>query len=197
MHRDEEIEYARQHNIPVPATVDSPYSIDENLWGRSVEAGILEDPWLEPPEDAYQWTTAPQKAPDQPTYVEIDFEQGIPVALDGRSVEGVQLIARLNQLAGANGVGRIDHVENRLVGIKSREVYEAPAAVVLHRAHAALETMTLEKLGFFGDYIGVDAYGGRVAVLYMHPQGGKRLGISAAVFDFEPGTQQAKAEKTQ
>jgi argininosuccinate synthase len=145
MHRDEEIVYAREHDIPIPVTADSPYSIDENLWGRSVEAGILEDPWLEPPEDAYAWTVSPQEAPNEPRYVEIEFDQGIPVRLDGELLDGVELVARLNEIGGAHGVGRIDHIENRLIGIKSREVYEAPAAVVLHAAHSEVEKLTLSK----------------------------------------------------
>lgn len=145
MHRDEEIEYARERGIPVPVTVDSPYSVDENLWGRSIEAGVLEDPWEAPPQDAYTWTTSPQAAPDEPETVEIQFLQGIPVALDGQSVGGVELVARLNSLGGKHGVGRIDHIENRLIGIKSREVYEAPGAVILHAAHAEIEKLTLSK----------------------------------------------------
>jgi len=143
--REEEIAYAREHGIPVPITASSPYSIDENLWGRSIEAGALEDPWVEPPDDVWAWTTDPARAPDTPAYVEIEFERGIPVALDGERLDGVTLIERLNALAGAHGVGRLDHVENRLVGIKSREVYEAPAAVVLHAAHTELERLTLSK----------------------------------------------------
>jgi argininosuccinate synthase len=145
MHRDEEIEYARQHDIPIPVTVNSPYSIDENLWGRSVEAGILEDPWLEPPEDAYTWTTSPYDAPNEPTTVEIEFDQGVPVGLDGERMDGVALVAKLNKIGGANGIGRIDHIENRLIGIKSREIYESPAAVILHAAHTQLENLTLSK----------------------------------------------------
>lgn len=145
MNRDEEIEYARLHGIPVPVTVDSPYSVDENLWGRSIEAGILEDAWQEPPEDAYAWTINPRFAPDEPSYVEIEFEQGMPVALDGERLEGVELISRLTELAGAHGVGRIDHIENRFVGIKSREIYECPAAIVLHTAHAEIEKLTLTR----------------------------------------------------
>jgi argininosuccinate synthase len=145
MHRDEEIEYAREHDIPIPVTVNSPYSIDENLWGRSVEAGILEDPWLEPPEDAYTWTTSPYSAPNEPETVEIDFEAGVPVALDGERLDGIELVRRLNQLGGKHGVGRIDHIENRLIGIKSREIYESPAAVILHAAHNQLENLTLSK----------------------------------------------------
>ncbi|HZT83218.1 MAG TPA: argininosuccinate synthase [Gemmataceae bacterium] len=145
MSRPEEIEFARKHNIPVEATTESPYSIDQNLFGRSCEAGVLEDPWDEPPADAFAWTADPAKAPNEPEYVEIEFEQGRPVALDGRKMDGVPLIERLNQVGGKHGVGRIDHVENRLVGIKSRELYEAPAAVILHDAHRELESLVLSK----------------------------------------------------
>jgi argininosuccinate synthase len=145
MTRDEQIEYAEKHGIPIPVTAANPYSIDVNLWGRSVEAGILEDPWVEPPEDAFLWTVDPRRAPDEPDYVEIEFKHGIPVALDGQEIGGVDLILRLNELAGSHGVGRIDTIENRLVGIKSREVYEAPAGITLHTAHRELEKMTLTK----------------------------------------------------
>ena len=145
MTRDETIAYAQKHGIPIPITARSPYSIDENLWGRSIECGVLEDPWLEPPEDAFAWTRPPDKAPDKPQYVEIGFEKGIPVTLDGREMGGIALIQRLNELAGKHGVGRIDHIEDRVVGIKSRELYEAPAATVLLQAHQALEAMTLSK----------------------------------------------------
>jgi argininosuccinate synthase len=145
MSRDEEIAFAQKHNIPVEATKESPYSIDLNLWGRSCEAGVLEDPWDEPPPDAFAWTVDPAKAPNEPAYVVIDFEQGRPVALDGERLDGVPLIERLNRLGGQHGVGRIDHVENRLVGIKSRELYEAPAAVILHDAHRELESLCLSK----------------------------------------------------
>ncbi|MBI4505104.1 MAG: argininosuccinate synthase [Chloroflexi bacterium] len=145
MTRDEEIAYAQRHGIPVPATRESPYSTDQNLWGRSIEAGVLEDPDVEPPEDVYAWTVSPERAPDAPAVVEVEFERGIPVRLDGAALDGVALIGRLSELAGQHGVGRIDHVENRLVGIKSREIYEAPAAVVLHEAHRALEAMTLTR----------------------------------------------------
>jgi argininosuccinate synthase len=145
MSRDEEIAFAQKHNIPVEATLESPYSIDQNLWGRSCEAGVLEDPWDEPPEEAFAWTTNPAKAPDEPAYIEIEFEQGRPVALGGQKMDGVPLIERLNQLGGQHGVGRIDHVENRLVGIKSRELYEAPAGVILHDAHRELESLCLSK----------------------------------------------------
>ncbi len=145
MTREETINYAQRHNIPVPVTVKSPYSIDECLWGKAIECGVLEDPWAEPPEDAYTWTKSPDKAPDKPAYVEIGFEQGIPINLDGQELDGVTLIQQLNELAGKHGVGRIDHIENRLVGIKSREIYEAPAATVLLQSHQALEAMTLSK----------------------------------------------------
>src|SRR5579864_1807731 len=145
MSRDESLAYAAKHNIPVEATKKSPYSIDLNLWGRSCEAGVLEDPWDEPPPDAFAWTVDAAKAPNEPAYVTIDFEQGKPVGLDGEKMDGVPLIERLNKLGGAHGVGRIDHVENRLVGIKSREVYEAPAGVILHDAHRELETLCLSK----------------------------------------------------
>ena len=145
MTREESISYAQRYGIPVPVTVSSPYSIDENLWGRSNECGVLEDPWVEPPEDAFAWTTSPDKAPDSPAYIEIGFEQGTPVTLDGKKMDGVSLIQKLNELAGGHGVGRIDHIENRLVGIKSREIYEAPAAVVLLQAHKALQALTLSK----------------------------------------------------
>lgn len=145
MTRPEEIEYARQHNIPIPATVDSPYSTDVNLWGRSIEAGILEDPWVEPPSDVWLWTKNPEDAPNTAQYIEIEWENGLPVALDGEEMDGVKLVQQLNDIAGEHGVGRIDHVENRLVGIKSREIYESPAAVVLHQAHQALEDMCLSR----------------------------------------------------
>ena len=143
--REAEIDYAQKHKIPVPVTKESPYSIDENLWGRSIESGPLEDPWQEPPEDAFAWTRPVTKTPDEPCYVELAFERGIPVSLDGEKLDGVSLVQRLNELAGEHGVGRIDHLEDRLVGIKSREVYEAPAAVVLLRAHEALEQLTLSR----------------------------------------------------
>jgi argininosuccinate synthase len=145
MTREETISYAQRYGIPVPITVSSPYSIDENLWGRSIECGVLENPWTEPPEDVFAWTKSPDKTPDKPGYVEIGFEQGIPVAIDGQQMDGVSLIQRLSELAGGHGIGRIDHIENRLVGIKSREIYEAPAAIVLLQAHLALEAMTLAK----------------------------------------------------
>ncbi|MBG9542874.1 argininosuccinate synthase [Cytobacillus firmus] len=143
--REEEIEYAKQNNIPIPINLDSPYSIDQNLWGRSNECGVLEDPWAAPPEDAYDLTVSLEKAPDTPDTVEIGFEKGVPVSLNGNSMKLSELIAELNELAGKHGVGRIDHVENRLVGIKSREVYECPGAMTLLKAHKELEDLTMVK----------------------------------------------------
>ncbi|HEY8346665.1 MAG TPA: argininosuccinate synthase [Symbiobacteriaceae bacterium] len=143
--REEEIDYAIQHGIPVPVGKENPFSIDVNLWGRSCEAGVLEDPWTEPPEEAFEWTVNPKDAPDEPEYLEIGFEQGVPVSLNGQRMGLVQLIEECHKIAAAHGVGRIDHVENRLVGIKSREVYEMPAATVLVRAHQELETLTLPR----------------------------------------------------
>ena len=142
--RDQEIDYAIERGIEIPITKSSPYSIDVNLWGRSCETGVLEDPWVTPPADAFEWTVAPSDAPD-PVEIVVEFEGGIPVALDGERLPPVELVDRISALAGAHGVGRIDHVEDRLVGIKSREIYEAPAAVVLHAAHRALEGLTLTK----------------------------------------------------
>ena len=145
MSREEEIEYAKQHDIPISVEKKSPYSYDTNLWGKSAEAGPLEDPWFEPTSDVHQWTKDPEAAPDKPAYVEIGFEQGLPVSLDGEKLSPATLIARLNALAGEHGVGRIDMIENRLVGIKSRETYECPAAVVLLAAHRDLEGLCLER----------------------------------------------------
>jgi argininosuccinate synthase len=145
MNREDEIEYAREHGIPVPASVESPYSVDENLWGRSIEAGVLEDPWAEPPADVFEWTAAPERCSEEPGHVEIGFKEGLPVTLDGRPTTAVELVQCLNAVGGGHGVGRVDHLENRLIGIKSREVYEAPAAVLLLQAHQALEDITLTK----------------------------------------------------
>ena len=144
MSREDEIEYGQARNLPINAN-RSRFSTDENLWGRSVEAGELEDPWLEPPEDAYLWTSPVANTPEDPAYVEIHFEEGIPTAVDGEGMGGVDLVNHLNTLSGTHGIGRIDHVENRLVGIKSREIYECPAATLLHAAHTSLEAMTLTK----------------------------------------------------
>jgi len=145
MNREEEIAYAERKNIPVPVTKKSPYSTDDNLWGRSIECGVLEDPWNEPPEDIYEMTRSVKDAPEEPSYVEIGFERGVPVSLDGEALDGVTLVKRLNFLAGEHGIGRVDLVEDRLVGIKSREIYEAPAAATLLKAHEALEHLTLSK----------------------------------------------------
>ncbi|MCM8814684.1 MAG: argininosuccinate synthase, partial [Candidatus Omnitrophica bacterium] len=143
--REEEIEYARKHKIPVDVTKKKPYSIDWNLWGISIECGLLEDPWQPPPEDAYQITCSPLKAPATPEYIEIEFYKGIPIKLDGKNLPPVTLISKLNEAGAKHGVGRIDMVENRIIGIKSREIYEAPAAVILHTAHAELEKLVLER----------------------------------------------------
>jgi len=143
--RETAIEYAQKHNIPIPITKKSPYSIDENLWGKSIECGILEDPWIEAPEDAFTMTVEPTKAPDEPTYLEVDFFEGEPIGLNGEKMDILTLIDKVNEIAGGNGFGRIDKVENRLVGIKSREIYEAPAALALIMAHRELEDLTLER----------------------------------------------------
>jgi argininosuccinate synthase len=145
MSREETIEYAQKHKIPVPVKKSKPYSIDENPWGRAIECGVLEDPWNEPPEDIYEWTKSPKDAPDKPEYIEIGFEEGIPISLNGKKMDGLTLIEKLNVIAGRNGIGRIDHIESRLVGIKSRETYEAPAAIVILKAHTALEYMTMTR----------------------------------------------------
>ncbi|HEY7937956.1 MAG TPA: argininosuccinate synthase [Candidatus Limnocylindrales bacterium] len=142
--REQEIDYANERGIEIPITKASPYSIDANLWGRSIETGVLEDPWVAPPADVYEWTVAPGAAPE-PVEIAIGFEGGVPVSLDGERLPALGLVERVHQLAGAHGVGRIDHVEDRLVGIKSREIYEAPAATVLHAAHRAVEGLALSK----------------------------------------------------
>ncbi len=145
MTRDDEIAYAQKNQIPLEINKRSAYSVDENIWGRSIEAGDLENPWMEPPEDAYAWTVSVPDAPESPEYIEITFETGIPVAINGEKLKSVSLVENLNEIAGKHGVGRIDHIENRLVGIKSREIYEAPAGHVLHQAHKSLEQMCLSK----------------------------------------------------
>jgi len=145
MTRDETIDYALRNDIPIPITADSPFSIDQNLWGRSIECGVLEDPWVEPPDEAFIWARSIADTPDKPDYIEVGFERGIPVTVNGWGMDGLTLIQELNELAGRHGVGRIDHIENRVVGIKSREIYEAPAAVALLQAHQALEAMTLSR----------------------------------------------------
>ncbi len=143
--RDEEMAWAEEHGIPVPTTKASPYSIDDNLWGRAIECGVLEDPWAEPPEDIYTMTVAPEAAPDKPTYVDVTFEAGIPCALDGETMRYLDIIYAMNELAGQNGFGRLDMIENRLVGVKSRECYEVPGALALICAHKALEDLCLER----------------------------------------------------
>ncbi|MCQ2056381.1 MAG: argininosuccinate synthase [archaeon] len=145
MTREEEIEYAKKNNVEVPVKKENPFSIDENLWGRSCECGVLEDAWIEPPAEAWGWTTDPQRAPDAPEYTTIDFVEGVPVAIDGKNLDCITIIETLNELACKHGVGRIDHIEDRLVGIKSRETYECPVATVLIKAHKALESMTLQR----------------------------------------------------
>ncbi len=143
--REEEIEYAKKSNIPVDATKASPYSIDKNIWGIAIEAGILENPMQEPPEDAYVMTKALEDVPKKPKYIEIEFEKGIPVKLNGTKRTLVNMIETLNEIAGAYGIGRLDQIENRLVGIKSREIYEAPAAFVLLCAHEELGNMVMDR----------------------------------------------------
>lgn len=142
MSRDEEIEYAKQHQILVSANLDNPFSVDQNLWGRSCECGVLENPWNAAPEAAFDWTKALSDTPDEPTMIELTFEKGIATELNGKAMPFHEMIAQLNQLAGQHGIGRIDHVENRLVGIKSREVYECPATITLLTAHRELEFLT-------------------------------------------------------
>ncbi|WP_367608226.1 argininosuccinate synthase [Legionella sp. W05-934-2] len=145
MSREQAIMYAEKHGIPLPINLKNPFSIDLNLWGRSCECGVLEDPWAAPPEEAYAWTQAIDKTPDSELIIDISFEKGIPTQLNGVSKPFEQIIVELNEMAGAHGVGRIDHVENRLVGIKSREIYEAPAALTLIKAHQALESLCLTR----------------------------------------------------
>ena len=147
--REEEVEYALRFNIPVKATKEKPYSIDKNLWGISIECGPLEDPWTEPPEDAFEWTVSPEKAPEEAEYVEIYFKEGTPIAINEKEYAKLhELILDLNKIAGRHGVGRIDMVENRLVGIKSREIYEAPAATLLYEAYRDLLSLTLDRYTF-------------------------------------------------
>jgi argininosuccinate synthase len=143
--REDEIAYAAAHGIPVPVTKARPYSVDQNLWHRSAEAGVLEDPWQEPPEDVYALTVSPAEARAQPAYVEVSFKEGVPVALDETTQDPVTIISALNRLGGAHGVGRVDMVENRLVGIKVRGVYETPGGTILSTAHRALEAITIDR----------------------------------------------------
>ncbi|MDR0308866.1 MAG: argininosuccinate synthase [Coriobacteriales bacterium] len=143
--RDQEMEWAAARGIPVPTTAADPYSIDDNIWGRAIECGILEDPWAEPPADIYQLTQDPDKGPDAPQYLVVGFEKGIPCSLDGQEMSFQEIIENLNEIGGMHGYGRIDVIENRLVGLKSREIYETPGALALIEAHKALEDLTLER----------------------------------------------------
>lgn len=143
--RADEMAWAAEHGVPVPVTVDKPYSIDDNLWGRAIECGVLEDPWCEPPTDIWTMTVDPTEAPDVPAYVDIEFKSGVPCALDDKPMTFLEIIYAMNEIAGSNGFGRIDMVENRLVGVKSRECYEAPGALALITAHKALEDLCLER----------------------------------------------------
>ncbi|MFC1510499.1 argininosuccinate synthase [Candidatus Omnitrophota bacterium] len=147
--RDEEIDYAKMKGIPVTVTKKSPYSIDTNIYGRAIECGVLENPWHEPPQNIYAMTTDPQKAPNKPTYLELSFSKGLPTKINGKAYKPVELIKTLNDIAGKNGVGRIDMVENRLVGIKSREIYENPAGTVLHTALSDLESLVMDRETMF------------------------------------------------
>ncbi|MCL4244376.1 MAG: argininosuccinate synthase [Candidatus Dadabacteria bacterium] len=139
------IEYAKKHGIPVPVTAAKPYSCDRNLRHISYEGGILEDPWSEPPDDMFELTVSPEKAPDEPVYIDIDFESGVPTKIDGKAMKPAKLLGTLNKIGGANGVGRVDLVENRFVGMKSRGVYETPGGTILHAAHRALESLTMDR----------------------------------------------------
>ena len=143
--REEEIEYAKANGVPVPADLDNPYSVDQNLWGRANECGVLENPWNQAPEDAFGITTSPEEAPNTPEFIDIEFKEGKPVALNGKEMKLADLIQEVNAIAGKHGVGRIDHVENRLVGIKSREIYECPGAITLLTAHKEIEDITLVR----------------------------------------------------
>jgi len=143
--REEEIAYAQRHRLPITVTKKRLYSLDQNLWGVSIECGPLEDPWIEPPEGAYQWTRSPRATPKAPAYVTVAFSRGVPAALNGRRLPFMTIIQQLNTIGARYGVGRSDLIEDRLVGIKSREVYEAPAATILHAAHRELEQLTLHR----------------------------------------------------
>ncbi len=143
--RESEMAWARERGVPVPTTNAKPYSIDDNVWGRAIECGVLENPWNEPPDDIWTMTVSPMQAPDEPTYVDVDFEAGIPVAVDGERMSFLDVIYKMNDLAGSNGFGRLDIMENRLVGVKSRECYEVPGSLSLIVAHKALEDMVLER----------------------------------------------------
>ena len=143
--RKDLVSYAKNHGIPVPVTKEKPYSCDRNLFHTSYEGGILEDPWAEPPENMFEMTVSPDKAPNESTYIDIDFDKGVPVRVDGEKLSPVELLHKLNKIAGKNGVGRVDMVENRFVGIKSRGVYETPGGTILHAAHRAVESITMDR----------------------------------------------------
>lgn len=143
--RESLIEYAKKHNIPITVTKAKPYSEDRNLLHISFEGGLLEDPWAEPKEDMFTLSVSPENAPDKPTYIEVEYENGNPVAIDGERLSPATLLDRLNSLAGKNGIGRVDLVENRFVGMKSRGVYETPGGTILHHAHRAVESITLDR----------------------------------------------------
>ncbi len=170
MSRDAEIEFAITNKIPVPVDKKKPYSVDQNLWGRSAECGVLEQPEKEPPEDAYEWTLSPQESPDKPEYLTIGFESGVPTKINGRKMKGVALIETVNKIVGNHGIGRIDHIEDRLVGIKSREIYECPAATAIIESHKDLEKLVLTRHEvFFKQHVELEwtylAYAG----LWMDP----------------------------
>lgn len=143
--REQEMEWAEEHGVPVPTTAAKPYSIDDNLWGRAIECGVLENPWNEPPVDIWTMTTSPENAPDQPEEVILGFEQGVPVSLNGERMSLLDLVIRMNEICGAHGYGRIDMIEDRVVGIKSHECYECPASLAILAMHHALETMCLDR----------------------------------------------------
>jgi len=143
--RKDLVRYAKENGIPVPVTVEKPYSCDQNLFHVSFEAGILEDPWLEPKEGMYLMTVSPERAPDKPRYIEIDFEEGIPTGIDGKAYSPANLLAAANEIGGENGIGRVDMVENRYVGMKSRGIYETPGGTILHVAHRAIESLTMDR----------------------------------------------------
>lgn len=143
--RENEMKWARERGVPVPTTNEKPYSIDDNIWGRAIECGVLENPWNEPPDDIWEMTVSPQDAPDEPTYVEVGFKAGVPCSIDGKEMSYLDIIYKMNEIAGQNGFGRIDIMENRLVGVKSRECYEVPGSMSLIIAHKALEDMVLER----------------------------------------------------
>jgi len=145
MNRDEELEYARTRRISIPTPAEGPYTVDTNLWGRSIERGVLEDPWQESPEDIYALTRSPRDCPNEPAYVEVEFESGVPLRANGIEMPLVELIESVETIAGAHGVGRIDMVENATTGVKSREIYEAPAAVVLHTAQSELQKLVIPR----------------------------------------------------